>query len=202
MHEYQHLARRLLESPLEFVDAECVIALRAFWAGYQEVYLSLTKVGTLLRAEVHGPSNADAFTCALLEHESRKAAFYWILEKMLEIPLVGIDVETRKQPELTSFIGLVRQPIMSKRYALLLGEPTVSWLHNFQCGFHFGLSSAYPLLAEEEEQTIRAFEDWLRAKYRSPEANWATMIRVFEGPCERGLESFLELFERFSEESH
>jgi hypothetical protein len=102
------------------------------------------------------------------------------------------EAVTPREPWATMpVVELLRHPIASGRAPMAIGEPTVLSLYSFVNGYLAGLDVVNPDLAATERADFAVFEQWLRDKYECETASWHSMLRIYEGVCERGVSAFL-----------
>jgi len=94
-------------------------------------------------------------------------------------------------------IEQVRAALASGRLGMYFGEPTVMWVSNYYHGFLRGLAAVNRAEWLREEEQLRTFETWLRARYGHEAPSWHELIRAYEGPCESGIKRFTELWDEF-----
>jgi hypothetical protein len=75
---------------------------------------------------------------------------------------------------------------------MVLREGTVGSLANSFRGFLCGLEARDILAGQAARIELAEFERWLQRFYGHPKAQWESLIRVYGGPCHRGLRLFLE----------
>lgn len=190
------VVEQLVCQPLTLLDSKCVFALEAFFIGYKQVDASAKPLWTALINRFRGPNEAGAASLAALCAPTSGAAFDLLIDELKRLVHQSDEIQSVVGPLAeVPFIDQVREPIRSGRYGLVFGEPTVSWMYNYSRGYLTALERVSPDFAKRELQKFSEFEAWIQDVYGVKADSWHALIRVFEGPCARGLERFLVLWD-------
>lgn len=159
------------------------IQLGAYVRGWGLVDADVDRVVRELQDAFPGPSGADAFTRATLQHGGGPAAFDAVLRELREIVSRPPTDPTAAQPleGHGSYFDRVQTALSERRFGMVLGEASLPWLvANFQ-GYLDALHATSPARWSEELSAMAAFEAWLGEKYAQPGAAWWVLMRVYRG---------------------
>ncbi len=195
--DFTDLVKDLLKSPLSYLDCECPLALGAFMNGYGCADAGAEWLLKHLEDSFEGPSNASAYTKVFLRYSGRKGLEVLLGETQSLITKYGEPTAKPGSMAGTRFLSTVVDVIEQGRPGMMLGEPTVSWLANCWNGFLLGTERIDSDLAAEQRSTASGFERWISKRYAEPGSPWHGIVRVYEGPCEKGLRKFADLWRAF-----
>ena len=189
--------RRLKNNPCNYLDSCCASSLGTFLVGYRTVDCSVASATDLLLDVFPGREEMGACTRVYLTYADGAVGVTAILNALENVVAAGLAPPGDGFFTERVFIDAVRGAILQGRPAMVLGDPTVTSLYNYACGFMSGLEVVAPVEATKQYHELAGFERWLQGRYDVPEAAWYKLIRVHEGYCERGLKKFVELWDEF-----
>lgn len=184
----------LRQEPEKILAEPHTLSLWAFLNGYGLGNRAAHPVIRAINDDFEGPSVADACSKAYLRFDDRTA-----FSKVID----ALDVRLRQTPpsappasELTAdgFMSAVVQAIRSGRPGMMLGELSVSWLAHCHAGFLAGLEESDPEGASAARGELESFDRWVAGQFSEPNPGWYKILRVYEGPGEKGLRRFAELW--------
>jgi len=181
--------------PLRYLDCECALSLGALINGYKVADGSAAASKKAVLDRIPGPDQADGCTRAYLARGSGPRGFRYALDEFEAIVSGNQPVPSPGPMAHLPIVEHVRTALASGRIGMYFGEPTIMWVSNYANGFLLGLASAQPDVWAQATDSLQRFEAWMQRRYGSPGARWHELIRVFEGPCERGLQRFVELWD-------
>jgi hypothetical protein len=189
----------LRDNPASLLTERCVLALGAFLFGYRAANAGIG--GLLEQASATFASSAEADVCsrAYLANRNTEDALAAVVGVLLEnagAPSKA-PASVRGPAAALHVIDFTRESLLTGRTGIVLLEPTIAWFADYVRGHTAGLRDVNPDLSQSQQESLTAFEGWLRDKYGEPTASWVAIVRVYEGADVHGLTRFIELWDEW-----
>lgn len=184
-----------IASQHDVLECPSPIHLGAFFYGYMLVAPGFSWLHGALDAQFAGPAQARAWTRAYLAF-GNEAGLARLLEAalaLLEDPARPTVAVGHDPPEM--FADVVVAAVRANRLGTVLGEPTIPWLYNFGLGAQAATDDHFASIAAERRAQLLRFDAWLQDYFNTPGVPWQRILRAFEGPGERAVNSFASLWQ-------
>lgn len=184
----------LRQDPAKVVDYVSPVCLAPVLYGYGEIDETVFDVVHGVSGAFAGPDQMSVFSRAHLAFPDEVAGFDAVLNalerycaehNMGHEPRAGVHAPA-------DVVAWVRHAVDQGRPALVLAEPTVSWLAHYVRGFLAAREAIDPRAGRADREQFDHFEQWLRARNPEfPRAPWHRIVRAFDGESLHGIKAFL-----------